>query len=121
MSNEGFEFSLDYDVLRLKDFNWSLNFNIAHNTSRIKQIADGVPFYKGMDDAIYVQPNSKLGEFYGYKYLGIYPYNESNAYTKEWNQLTPEFANGTFTGKYLLMVRNTQVKFYRKKVRTAIH
>lgn len=55
-----------------------------------------------MDDAIYVQPNSKLGEFYGYKYLGIYPYDESNAYTKDWNQLTPEFTNGTFTGKYLI-------------------
>lgn len=115
MSNEGFEFSLDYDVLRLKDFSWSLNFNIAHNTSRIKQIADGVPFYKGMDDAIYVQPNSKLGEFYGYKYLGIYPYNESNAYTKEWNQLTPEFANGTFTGKYLLNGKEYTGEILQKK------
>lgn len=102
MSNEGFEFALDYDVLRLKNFSWTLNFNIAHNNSRIDKIADGVPFYKGMDDAIYVQPNSRLGEFYGYKYLGIYPYDQSNAYTKDWNQLTPEFANGSFTGKYLL-------------------
>ena len=100
MTNEGFEFTVDYDIFRNKNFSWSVNFNIAKNNSIITQIADGVPFYKGMDEAIYVQQNARLGEFYGYKYLGIFAYDESNAFSDNWERLTPVFSNGTFTGKY---------------------
>ena len=102
MTNEGFEFTVDYDIFRNKNFSWSVNFNIAKNNSIITQIADGVPFYKGMDEAIYVQQNARLGEFYGYKYLGIFAYDESNAFSDNWERLTPVFSNGTFTGKYYL-------------------
>lgn len=102
MTNEGFEFTVDYDIFRNKNFSWSVNFNIAKNNSVITQIADGVPFYKGMDEAIYVQQNARLGEFYGYKYLGIFAYDESNAFSDNWERLTPVFSNGTFTGKYYL-------------------
>lgn len=91
MMNEGFEFTLGLDLIRKKSFRWSVDFNFATNDSYITKIADGIPFYKGSGDAIYVQENARLGEFYGYKYLGIFAYDESNAFTDEWERLTPVF------------------------------
>jgi TonB-linked SusC/RagA family outer membrane protein len=102
MSNEGFELSAEYDVLRRKNFKWSVNFNVTTNNSIIRRIADGTPFYKGIDDAIYVQENARLGAFYGYRYLGVFAYDESNAFSKDGRRLTPGFSGGVFQQKYFL-------------------
>lgn len=97
MSNEGFEFSIGWDIIQKKKIKWNVDFNIAFNESRITKISDGIPFYRGTDEAIYVQENSRLGEFYGYKYIGIFAYDQSNAFTDAWQRLTPVFNDaGTF-------------------------
>lgn len=102
MSNEGVEFSFDYKILRTKKWNWSANFNISTNKSTITKIADNIPFYKGAGNAIYIQENHRLGEFYGYKQLRIFSYDESNNFTSDWQPLTPVFENGVFQNKFLL-------------------
>ncbi|HYH55576.1 MAG TPA: TonB-dependent receptor, partial [Anseongella sp.] len=39
------------------------------------------------------------GNFYGWKQLGVFAYDESNAWTDNWEQLTPHFdGEGNFTG-----------------------
>lgn len=97
MSNEGLEFSLGLDLINKKKLKWDVDFNIATNEARITTIADGIPFYRGDNDAIYIQEGSRLGEFYGYKYQGIFAYDESNAFTDNWEALTPVFdENGSF-------------------------
>jgi len=102
MDNRGIEFSLKYDVLRNKDLSLTVNFNIATSNSKIKKLADGTPFYRGVDDAVFIQEGGRLGDFYGYKYLGIFQYDESNAFTEDGQQLSPVFSNGAFQNKYLL-------------------
>lgn len=102
MTNEGFELSIGYDIIQKRTFKWNVDLNWAFNDSRITKIADGIPFYKGLDDAIYVQENSRLGEFYGYKYLGIFAYDESNAFSDNWQQLTPVFGNDGAFSHYTL-------------------
>lgn len=102
MTNEGFELSVRWDAVKTQKLQWTLNFNIAKNNSTITEIADGIPFYKGSDGAIFVQEGTRLGEFYGYKYQGIFAYDESNAFTDNWQRLTPVFnTDGTF-GHYEL-------------------
>lgn len=97
MLNEGFEFSIGWDIIQKKKIKWNVDFNFAMNESRITKISDGIPFYKGSDEAIYVQENSRLAEFYGYKYIGVFAYDESNAFTDTWQRLTPVFNDaGTF-------------------------
>ncbi|MDR2628044.1 MAG: SusC/RagA family TonB-linked outer membrane protein, partial [Dysgonamonadaceae bacterium] len=115
MTNEGFELSAEYDLFRKKNFKCSLNFNITTNNSIIRRIADGIPFYKGTDDAIYVQENARLGEFYGYRYLGIFAYDESNAFAEDGRRLTPAFSNGVFQNKYFLDGQEYQGPIARKK------
>ena len=36
------------------------------------------------------------GDFYGFRSAGVFPYDESNAFTADWQQLTPVFENGIF-------------------------
>ncbi len=102
MSNRGFELTVSADILRKKNWKWDVSFNISHNDSRILKLADGVPFYTGSDSAIYVQENARVGEFYGYRHDGIFMYDESNAFTEDWRQLTPMFDNGVFLHQYML-------------------
>lgn len=97
MSNKGFEISLDATILKMKDWQWSANFNVSHNVSRVTTLADGIPFYTGSMSAIYVQEGARIGEFYGLRHDGIFPYDESNAYDDNWNQLTPVFNDDTFS------------------------
>lgn len=102
MTNEGIEGSIDFDIIRKKDLKWTINLNAANNKTIITRVADDIPFYRGMHDAIYVQPNTRLGEFYGYKYLGIFAFDESNAFTPAGERLTPVFSNGVYQNAYYL-------------------
>ncbi len=102
MSNEGLEGSIEVDIIRKTNWKWSINFNIANNTTIITKVADNIPFYRGMDDAIYVRPNARLGEFYGYKYIGIFAFDQSNAFTEDGKRLIPVFSNGVFQNSYYL-------------------
>jgi hypothetical protein len=49
------------------------------------------------------EPGGLLGNFYGWRALGVYPYNESNAYDDNWTRLMPVIgANGLPSGEYTL-------------------
>lgn len=102
MTNEGVEASLDVDIIQTSKWKWSVNFNMAHNNTIITRVADDIPFYRGLHEAIYVQANARLGEFYGYKYKGIFAYDESNAFTPSGERLTPVFQSGVFQNAYYL-------------------
>lgn len=102
MTNEGVEGSIDFDIIHKTDLKWTVNLNVANNKTIITRVADDIPFYRGMHDAIYVQPNARLGEFYGYQYQGIFAFDESNAFTPDGQRLTPVFSNGVFQNSYYL-------------------
>jgi len=98
MYNNGIELAVGITPIRKNGWKWDLSFNISHNNAIIRKLADGVPFYTGSDSAIYVQENARVGEFYGYTHDGIFAYDESNAFTPDWKQLTPVFEGSTFSG-----------------------
>lgn len=102
MTNEGIEGSVDFDIIHKTNLKWSVNLNVANNRTIITRVADDIPFYRGMHDAIYVQPNARLGEFYGYQYQGIFAFDESNAFTPDGTRLTPVFSDGVFQNAYYL-------------------
>jgi hypothetical protein len=69
-----------------KNFNWNLTGNIAFERGRIKELADHQPF---VISKWFVEEGGKIGNFYGWKSLGIYQYDVSNAYDKDGHRLTP--------------------------------
>ena len=115
MRNQGFELAISANILRSRDWKWELGFNLSRNNSVILALADGVPFYTGSDSAIYVQEGARIGEFYGYKHDGIFQYDESNAFTEDWKQLTPVFSGGVFMHQYMLDGKMYDGTVYQKK------
>ncbi|MFA9392142.1 MAG: SusC/RagA family TonB-linked outer membrane protein [Prolixibacteraceae bacterium] len=76
MSNKGWEFRVDYDAVRTKEWMVLLNFNLSQNRNEILEMPDNLTDYKydfGNGEFAYkVIEGDPLGSFYGYKYLGVY-------------------------------------------------
>jgi TonB-linked SusC/RagA family outer membrane protein len=95
IQNKGFEFVINSYPVRNKDFSWNLIYNMSFNNASIKSLYGGIPI---TSTNWITQEGQRLGNFYGWQALGVYQYDESNAYTDNWEQLTPVFVAGTFTG-----------------------
>lgn len=104
IQDKGLEFSVNAYPIQTKDFQWNLNFNISFEKGIITQLYGDQSFVQTGPDAAQwlIRVGGKLGDFYGWKALGVFPYDQSNAFTvdgKKWTQLTPVFDNqGDFTG-----------------------
>jgi len=84
--NRGWEFTLNTQNIRNKNFNWTTDFNISFNRSKVLSLSNGNSTYYSGDFVI--QVGKPMGQFYGYKYAGIYT-------TEDFNQNT----DGTYTLK----------------------
>lgn len=100
ISNKGFEFLINGDLIRTGGWLWNMSFNIAKNDNKIIELSDGKPYL--VNSTWLVQEGGKIGDFYGYKNLGVFQYDESNAFTEDWQRLTPVFENEVFQNRYLL-------------------
>jgi TonB-linked SusC/RagA family outer membrane protein len=95
LQNKGFEFVLNGYPVRSKDVTWNMSYNMSFNNATIRELYGNIPLAEGVWRT---DPGSRLGDFFGWKALGVYQYDQSNAYTENWDRLTPVFVNGTFTG-----------------------
>lgn len=100
---KGFEFSVSSTPVRYRNFDWNVIANISVERGTITKLPGGT-FISGNSGSSgsagwLVKEGGKLGDFYGWKALGVYAYDQSNAYDDNWNMLTPVFDdNGNFTG-----------------------
>jgi TonB-linked SusC/RagA family outer membrane protein len=94
IENRGLEFSLSGYPVRSKNFTWQTTMNWWTNENTITDLAreDYV-----QSSYYYVAKGQSAGLFYGYKNLGIYEYDQSNAYTEDYKtRLTPVFARDSY-------------------------
>jgi TonB-linked SusC/RagA family outer membrane protein len=71
LSSNGFQASLNINVLKSKDFNWSFTTNFSHQTSKIDAI-NGPPIILASSAGstqLTLSAGSKIGQIYGYKAL----------------------------------------------------
>nr|WP_294899196.1 TonB-dependent receptor [uncultured Pedobacter sp.] len=97
VENRGLEFFISATPLKVKNFQWTSSFNIAFNKNKVLSLNNPA----GFETAIYqIKPGESLGNMYGYTQLGVFPYDQSNAFTPDGVQLTPTFGTDgkTFTG-----------------------
>lgn len=99
----GFEFSVNATPVRNKDFDWNVIGNISFERGTIKQLPGGTFIAgnsgSGGNAGWLIKEGGRLGDFYGWKALGVYAYDQSNAYDDNWNRLTPVFdVSGIFAG-----------------------
>lgn len=104
LQTKGVEFQLTAVPVSTKDFEWNVISNFTKYTSRVKSLYNHESFLSGNtgeggNAGWLIQEGGRLGDFYGWKALGVYAYDQSNAYDDNWTQLTPVFDNnGNFTG-----------------------
>lgn len=94
--NNGVELAFKGTFLNKKDYYLHIDANITWSKNVISELANHTPYIHS--DNWYISEGRPIGDFYGYKYLGIFAYDESNAFTPDWKQLTPVFGeDGSFS------------------------
>ncbi|WP_372847932.1 SusC/RagA family TonB-linked outer membrane protein [Pedobacter sp.] len=92
IQTKGLEFVLSGTPITNKNFDWNVTGNISFERGKIVKLADGIPFFPG--NKWYAEDGGRIGNFYGWKNLGVYQWDESNAYDDNWNKLTVVLENG---------------------------
>lgn len=101
MLNRGVEFNVSADVIRTKDFVWSVNTNASYNKNKLLELYNGVQEYEVSTTATKLVVGHSVSEFYINRYAGVNPANgDALWYTKD-GQITNEYNEGdkVMTGK----------------------
>jgi hypothetical protein len=72
MKGSGIELSIAYDVIKNSDFLWNSRFIMSREVTKITKLADEKEFFGNSDGDIRSYLNRPIGEFYGYKVLGLW-------------------------------------------------
>lgn len=79
MENKGWEFEVGGDIIRTKDFTWTSNMNLSHNSGKILTLWGNNTYYNGNGfvapgspgDAARMEEGSTIGSFYLWKFAGF--------------------------------------------------
>lgn len=79
MESKGWEFEFGGDIIRTKDFTWTTNMNLSHNSGKILSLWGNNTYYNGNGfvapgtpgDAARIEEGSKIGSFYIWKFAGF--------------------------------------------------
>ena len=88
MRNSGIEFQLDVNIIDNKDWKWDVGFNIAHNKSKVLELAGDEMMSAG--SGLYYMVGEKLYTFYLKDYYGVNPVNGEALWRTEDGSLTNE-------------------------------
>jgi len=77
MENRGYEFMIDYTIIRKKDFQLNFNVNLSSNQNKVLRLPENYALEYGnmLENGNYkisITPGEPLGGFFGYEYLGVY-------------------------------------------------
>lgn len=89
IQNKGVEFIVSGYPVQKTGFQWHTSVNFARNRGTVRELYEGTELL--VDGIWLVEEGKPLGNFYGWNRLGVYAYDESNAWTDDGLQLTPVF------------------------------
>lgn len=97
IQNKGLEMVVSgTPILNNKGFSWTVNANLSIERGKILKLNNGESFIasgsggvSGGNARYLVAEGLRIGSFYGWKNLGVYQYDASNAYTPDGQKLTP--------------------------------
>lgn len=84
MVNRGVELDVDANILRTKDFSWSVNANVSYNHNEITELYNGLDEYEIPATGLLLKVGHSYGEHYQVRYAGVNPANgDALWYTKD--------------------------------------
>ncbi|MBO7602844.1 MAG: SusC/RagA family TonB-linked outer membrane protein [Bacteroidales bacterium] len=95
IDNKGVELAFKGTFINKKNYYLHFDANLTYSRNTVLELANHANYI--YSDNWYISEKRPLGDFYGYKYLGVFAYDESNAFTNDWKQLTPVFDGGIFS------------------------
>ena len=117
LQNRGVEFLINATPVQNRNFTWNISYNMSFNRAKTLSLYQNIP----LSTSIWItQPNQILGNFYGWKALGIYAYDQSNAYDDNYNLLTPVIVNGQPNGQYISNGKNYTGTVHRLSTNGAV-
>ena len=73
--NQGIEYRIDAQVLKMKDLRWDIGFNIGFNKNRVISIPDHIPFNQGINSSQQVKEGQDVYTWYMREWAGVDPAN----------------------------------------------
>ncbi|HET9055869.1 MAG TPA: TonB-dependent receptor [Chitinophagaceae bacterium] len=107
LQNNGFEIAIDANIIRGKDFTWSINTNFTKIGNKVKSLAEGqveVPL-AGPNNGTFniLRIGEKINSFYGYNYAGVNAANGNPMWYKADGTLVQyNNVSGAAAGYYLV-------------------
>lgn len=122
--NQGVEFILSWKDQASKDFSYSISGNVSYNTNKVTQVVTGKnPIYDGGNGiangalATRTVEGEPIGEFYGYKVVGVFQTADQISKSNQKTALPGDFiyqdtdGDGQITSKDRVVLGNPNPKY----------
>lgn len=101
MRNRGFDITLGVDILKTRDFSWSVSGNLNYNKNEITKLFNGLDEYTLPDTGLKMKVGKPWGEYYYVKWAGVDPRDGYNMWYDKNGNLTKSYSeeDAVFVGK----------------------
>ena len=101
MRNRGVDVTLGLDIIKNKDFFWSVNANVNYNKNEITELYGNVEQYEGGGNYCLIKKGESYGSFYLVEWAGVDPRDGQNMYYDLNGNITKKYseANRKISGK----------------------
>lgn len=90
MVNRGVDLDLNVNVLKFKDFLWTVSANASYNKNEIKELYEGRDEYELSTTGLFLKKGHSFGEFYTNRFAGVNPANGDALWYDKNGNLTNE-------------------------------
>lgn len=90
MVNRGVDLDLNVNVLKFKDFLWTVSANASYNKNEIKGLYEGRDEYELSTTGLFLKKGHSFGEFYTNRFAGVNPANGDALWYDKNGNLTNE-------------------------------
>jgi TonB-linked SusC/RagA family outer membrane protein len=80
MRNRGFDFNLEFDIIKSKDWKWMVAVNGNYNQNRITKLFQGLDYYTIGNTGLRMEVGHPYGEFYSVRWSHVDPRDGQNVW-----------------------------------------
>lgn len=101
MVNQGFEFEIDGDIFKNKDWQVNARFQVGYNKNEITELWDGNDEFVIANTGLIMEKGGVFGQYYLVRYVGIDPADGKQMWLDKNDNITKEFPEDAYvkTGK----------------------